>query len=121
MAHQFVYTMQDLRKVVQPNREIIKGLWLSFLPGAKIGVLGNNGSGKSTLLRIMAGVDKDFQGEAKAADGLRIGFLAQEPQLTAGKTVQASVEEAVAQVEGLLPRFEGNGAKLGRAGDEKEA
>ncbi len=73
--------MQDVRKVHPPNKEVLKGLWLSFYPGAKIGVLGANGAGKSTLLRIMAGVDKDYLGEAKAAEGARIGYLAQEPRL----------------------------------------
>ena len=73
---QYIYVMKDLRKVVPPNREILKGIWLSFFPGAKIGVVGANGSGKSSLLRIMAGVDTNFQGEAWAAKGRRIGYLA---------------------------------------------
>ena len=94
MAHQFIFTMKDLRKVVPPKREILKGIWLSFYPGAKIGVLGANGAGKSTLLRIMAGVDKDFLGEAKPADGVRIGYLPQEPQLDPTKDVRGNVEEA---------------------------
>ena len=81
MAHQYIFTMKDLRKVYPVNREVLKGIWLSFYPGAKIGVLGSNGSGKSTLLRIMAGIDQEFQGEAKPADGVRIGHLPQEPQL----------------------------------------
>ena len=79
MAHQYIYTMQNLRRVHPPNKEVLKGIYLSFYPGAKIGVLGANGSGKSTLLRIMAGVDKDFFGDAKPADGIRIGYLPQEP------------------------------------------
>ena len=83
MAHQYIYTMQNLRRVHPPNKEVLKGICLSFYPGAKIGVLGSNGAGKSTLLRIMAGVDKDFFGEAKPADGIRIGYLPQEPQLDA--------------------------------------
>src|SRR5215470_2077454 len=77
----FIYVMKDLRKVVPPSREILRGIWLSFYYGAKIGVLGANGAGKSSLLRIMAGVDTDFQGEAWAAEGTRIGYLPQEPQL----------------------------------------
>ncbi len=81
MAHQYIFTMQDLRRVHPPNKEVLKGIYLSFFPGAKIGVLGANGSGKSTLLRIRAGVDTDFFGEAKAADGSRFGYLSQEPQL----------------------------------------
>ena len=72
MAHQYIYTMQNLRRVHPPNKEVLKGIYLSFYPGAKIGVLGGNGAGKSTLLRIMAGVDKDFFGDAKPADGIRI-------------------------------------------------
>src|ERR1700691_2671220 len=88
VAPQFIFTMQDVRKVHPPSKEVLKGLWLSFYPGAKIGVLGVNGSGKSTLLRIMAGVDKEFSGEAKPADGVRVGYLAQEPRLEPGKTVQ---------------------------------
>ena len=113
MAPQFIFTMQDVRKVHPPNKEVLKGMWLSFYPGAKIGVLGVNGSGKSTLLRIMAGVDTDYMGEAKAADGVRIGYLAQEPKLEAGKTVQETVEEAVAATRALVQRFEEIGQKLG--------
>ncbi len=113
MPPQFIFTMQDVRKVHPPNKEVLKGLWLSFYPGAKIGVLGINGSGKSTLLRIMAGVDKDYLGEAKPADGVRIGYLAQEPKLQAGKTVQESVEEAVHETRSLVQRFEEIGQKLG--------
>ena len=98
MAHQFIYTMKDLRKVVPPKREILKGIWLSFYPGAKIGVLGANGAGKSTLLRIMAGVDTDFLGEAWPADGMRIGYLPQEPRLDPAKDVRGNVEEGVGEV-----------------------
>ncbi|HZF50973.1 MAG TPA: energy-dependent translational throttle protein EttA [Polyangiaceae bacterium] len=113
MAHQFIYTMQDVRKIHPPNKEVLKGVWLSFYPGAKIGVLGPNGSGKSTLLRIMAGLDKEFLGEAKAAPGTRIGFLQQEPKLEAGKTVQEIVEGAVHETRSLVQRFEEIGIKLG--------
>ena len=113
MAPQFIFTMQDVRKVHPPNKEVLKGLWLSFYPGAKIGVLGVNGSGKSTLLRIMAGVDKEYAGEAKAADGVRIGYLSQEPRLEPGKTVQETVEEAVHETRSLVLRFEEIGQKLG--------
>src|SRR5580698_9928019 len=105
--------MQDVRKVHPPSKEVLKGLWLSFYPGAKIGVLGVNGSGKSTLLRIMAGVDKDYLGEAKPLDGTRIGYLAQEPKLEAGKTVQEEVEKAVHATRSLVQRFEEIGVKLG--------
>jgi energy-dependent translational throttle protein EttA len=113
MAHQYIYTMQNLRRVHPPNKEVLKGIYLSFYPGAKIGVLGSNGSGKSTLLRIMAGVDKDFFGDAKAADGIRIGYLPQEPQLDATKTVLGNVEEAVAHTKKLLKRFDEVNLKLG--------
>ena len=102
----FIYVMKDLRKVVPPSREILKGIWLSFYPGAKIGVVGSNGSGKSTLLRIMAGVDKDFQGEAWAAGGTRIGYLAQEPQLDPTLDVRGNVEAAVRQQRDVLRRYE---------------
>ncbi|WP_437336589.1 MULTISPECIES: energy-dependent translational throttle protein EttA [unclassified Sorangium] len=121
MAPQFIFTMQDVRKVHPPNKEVLKGLWLSFYPGAKIGVLGANGAGKSTLLRIMAGVDKEYLGEAKPADGIRIGYLPQEPQLEAGKTVQEHVEMAVHDVRSLVQRFEEIGAKLGESPPDMEA
>ena len=103
---QFIYVMKDLRKVVPPNREILKGIWLSFYPGAKIGVVGPNGSGKSSLLRIMAGVDNDFQGEAWPARGTRVGFLPQEPVLDPALNVRGNVEEAVRPVRELLQRFD---------------
>jgi sulfate-transporting ATPase len=112
MAHQYIYTMVALRKVVPPQREILKGISLSFLPGAKIGVLGLNGAGKSTLLRIMAGVEKDFAGEAFPAEGTRIGFLPQDPRLDPGKDVLGNVEEGVAGTRALLKRFEELNEKL---------
>src|ERR1700704_2041403 len=98
MAGEYAFVMKDLRKVIPPKREILRGIWLSFFHGAKIGVLGANGAGKSTLLRIMAGVDRDFLGEASPASGLRIGYLSQEPQLDASKDVRGNVEEGVAEV-----------------------
>src|SRR5688572_9415014 len=113
MTAQYTFVMKDLRKLVPPKREILKGIWLSFYPGAKIGVLGNNGAGKSTLLRIMAGVDKDFLGEAWPAPGLRIGYLSQEPQLDEKKTVKENVEEGVADTRALLQKFEDISMKLG--------
>src|SRR5882762_1827705 len=113
MTAQYTFVMKDLRKLVPPKREILKGIWLSFYPGAKIGVLGNNGAGKSTLLRIMAGVDKDFLGEAGPAPGLKIGFLPQEPQLDPAKDVKGNVEEGVAETRKLLTRFEELSMKLG--------
>src|SRR5215831_3091318 len=105
--------MKDLRKVVPPKREILRGIWLSFFHGAKIGVLGANGAGKSSLLRIMAGVDRDFLGEAFPGAGLRIGYLPQEPQLDPAKDVRGNVEEGVAETRALLTRFEEVSAKLG--------
>ncbi len=106
MAHQYIFTMQNLRKVVPPQREILKGIYLSFYPGAKIGVLGLNGAGKSTLLRIMAGVDHDFAGDAAPAEGTRIGFLPQDPRLDPSKDVVGNVELAVAGTRNLLKRFD---------------
>jgi ATP-binding cassette ChvD family protein len=113
MAHQFIFTMKDLSRVHPPNKEVLKGIYLSFYPGAKIGVIGGNGAGKSTLLRIMAGVDKDFFGEAKPADGITVGFLSQEPQLDATKNVLGNVEEAVAGTKKLLTRFDEVNLRLG--------
>jgi energy-dependent translational throttle protein EttA len=106
MPPQFIYVMKDLRKVVPPSREILRGIWLSFYPGAKIGVLGANGAGKSSLLRIMAGVDHDFQGEAWPHEGTRIGYLSQEPELDASKNVKDNVEVAVKPTRDLLIKFE---------------
>jgi len=102
----YIFVMKDLRKVVPPQREVLKGIWLSFYPGAKIGVVGPNGSGKSSLLRIMAGVDTDFQGEAWAAKGTRIGYLPQEPQLDPNLDVKGNVELAVKETRDLLRRFD---------------
>jgi ATP-binding cassette ChvD family protein len=119
MAHQYIFTMVNLRKVVPPQREILRGIWLSFLPGAKIGVLGLNGAGKSTLLRIMAGVDKDFAGEARPAEGIRIGFLTQDPRLDPSKDVLGNVEEGVAETRVLLKRFDELNEKM--AGELSEA
>src|SRR5881296_96788 len=113
MAGEYAFVIKDLRKVVPPKREILRGIWLSFFHGAKIGVLGANGAGKSTLLRIMAGVDKDFLGDAFPAAGLRIGYLPQEPQLDPAKDVRANVEEGVAEIRALLTRFEEVSAGLG--------
>ncbi|MEP6865361.1 MAG: energy-dependent translational throttle protein EttA [Deltaproteobacteria bacterium] len=113
MTAQYTFVMKDLRKLVPPKREILKGIWLSFYPGAKIGILGNNGAGKSTLLKIMAGVDKDFLGEAWPAPGLKIGYLAQEPHLDPTKTVKENVDEGVAHVRALLTKFEEVSTKLG--------
>ncbi len=113
MAVQYVYTMIGLEKVVPPKRKILEGISLSFLPGAKIGVIGLNGAGKSTLLRIMAGVDTEFHGEARPADGIRVGFLPQEPELDATKNVLGNVMEGVAGTKALLDRYEALNLKLG--------
>jgi energy-dependent translational throttle protein EttA len=102
---EYIFQMQDLRKVVPPKREILKGIWLAFFYGAKIGVLGHNGAGKSSLLRIMAGQDKEFDGEAFPAKGIKVGFLTQEPQLDPSKSVLGNVEEAVAETRAMLDRY----------------
>jgi ATP-binding cassette ChvD family protein len=106
LAREFVFTMQDVRKVVPPDRVILDGITLAFLPGAKIGVLGPNGAGKSCLLRIMAGLDRDHLGEARPAEGIRVGILSQEPELDAGKDVKGNVEDGVSEQRDLLRRFE---------------
>ena len=106
MAHQYIYVMKDLRKVYPPNREVLKGIWLSFFPGAKIGLIGANGAGKSTLLKIMAGVTGDFLGEAWPAEGTRVGFLPQEPELDPSKSVLGNVEEGVRATRDLLESFD---------------
>ena len=112
--------MQDLRKVVGEGRVILDGITLAFFPGAKIGVLGHNGAGKSSLLRIMAGLDDDILGEAKPAPGVRVGFLAQEPELDPNKDVLGNVEEGVAETRGLLKRFEELSEKFAEPMDDDE-
>lgn len=102
---QYVFTMNRVGKIVPPKRFILKNISLSFFPGAKIGVLGLNGSGKSTLLRIMAGVDQEFEGEARPQPGIRIGYLPQEPELPAGKTVREIAEEGLGEMMLLVKRF----------------
>src|SRR5438477_9505417 len=104
MARQFVYFMQGLSKAY-PTRKVLDNVHLSFYPDAKIGVLGVNGSGKSTLLRIMAGIDKEYNGEAWVADGARVGYLEQEPQLDASLTVRENVMQGVAKQKGILDRY----------------
>ena len=115
MAPQFIYVMKGLRKVVPPSRVILDDIWLSFYPGAKIGVLGPNGSGKSSLLRIMAGIDQDVQGEAWPHKGTKIGFLSQEPHLDPTKDVRGNVEEGVKELRALLDRFNEISAAFGEA------
>src|SRR3954468_23534363 len=109
---QFIYTMKGLGKVHPPDHIVLKDIWLSFLPGAKIGVLGLNGSGKSTLLRVMAGEGQQFVGEAWPADGVSVGVLQQEPRLNADKNVLGNVEEGVAEIKALLQRYDEINAKF---------
>ena len=106
MSTQFVYTMHRVGKVVPPKRHILKDISLSFFPGAKIGVLGLNGAGKSTLLRIMAGIDKEIEGEARPQPGIKIGYLPQEPKLEPQQTVREAIEEAVGEVKRALTRLD---------------
>src|SRR5450759_3031609 len=113
MPAQYIFTMRDLRKVVPPQKEILRGITLAFLPGAKIGVLGLNGAGKSTVRRIMAGVDHEFQGEAAPADGTRVGFLPQEPRLDPSRDVLGNVDVAVEPVRRLLARYDELNERLG--------
>jgi len=115
MAAQYIFTMKGLGKVYPPDQAVLKDIWLSFLPGAKIGVLGLNGAGKSTLLKIMAGVEKEFLGEAYPAEGISVGFLPQEPVLDPAKSVLGNVEEGVAPTKALLARYDELNGKLGEA------
>jgi ATP-binding cassette ChvD family protein len=117
---EFVFTMQDLRKVVPPDRVLLDDITLAFLPAAKIGVIGHNGAGKSTLLRIMAGVDHEFVGEARPGDGVRVGYLSQEPELDASKDVLGNVEEGVAEQRALLKRFEELSARFAEPLEDDE-
>src|SRR6476659_8002864 len=110
---QYIYTMKGLGKVHPPDTAVLKDIWLSFLPGAKIGVLGLNGAGKSSLLKIMAGEDHEFIGEAFPADGITVGFLQQEPALDPRKSVKGNVEEGVAAIKALLDRYDELNMKLG--------
>ena len=120
MAHEFVFVMDDLRKVVGQGQVVLEGISLSFLPGAKIGVLGHNGSGKSSLLRIMAGEDTDFLGEARPLGGVKIGYLAQEPELDAAKDVRGNIEEGVGEIAQLLESFNEVSAKFAEPMEDDE-
>ncbi len=119
-AVQYVFVMQNLTKVFPGGKELFKGITLSFLPGAKIGVLGVNGAGKSTLLKIMAGVDKDFNGEAWAADGIKVGYLEQEPQLDPSKNVMENIMDGLAETRDLLKRFEEVSMRFGEELTDEE-
>lgn len=120
MGQKYIYEIKNLTKKIG-QREVLKEIWLAFYPGAKIGVLGRNGAGKSTLLKIMAGLDKDFDGEAALADGFKVGLLMQEPQLNPEKDVQGNVEEAVAETRALLQEFEEIGDKYAEVADDPDA
>jgi ATP-binding cassette ChvD family protein len=120
MAGEYIFTMRDLRKVVPPSREILKGINLSFFPGAKIGVLGANGAGKSSLLRIMAGVDKDFLGDARPLPGIRIGYLPQEPDLDPTKDVRGNVMDGVREQQAMLDQFNEISAKFAEPMEDEE-
>jgi len=120
VAGEYAFVLKDVRKVVPPKREILRGIRLAFFHGAKVGVIGPNGSGKSTLLRIMAGEDPDFLGEALPAEGLRIGYLPQEPRLDPTKDVRGNVEDGVAEIRALLRRFEEVSARLGAPASDAE-
>ena len=115
-SYQYIYVMKDLTKTYGGGKKTLDGITLSFLPGVKIGVLGPNGAGKSTLLRIMAGRDKDFTGEAWAAQGVRIGYLEQEPQLDPTKTVHENVMVALAPIKKMVERFNAVSAEMGEDG-----
>ena len=117
---QFIYTMIGVSKIVPPNRTIIKDISLSFFPGAKIGVLGLNGAGKSTVLRIMAGVDKEFEGEARPQPDIRIGYLPQEPELDDALTVREIVEEGVSEIRDLLLKFDEISMKFAEPMDDEQ-
>jgi len=119
-AYQYIYVMKGLSKTFPGGREVLKDIWLSFLPGAKIGVLGANGAGKSTLLRIMAGLDHDFAGEAWAAEGATVGYLPQEPTLDPKKTVAGNVTDGLGAIRTLLERFEAVSTKLGESLSDDE-
>ncbi len=120
MAEQYIYVMKGLRKLYPPRREVLKDIWLSFLPGAKIGVLGLNGAGKSTLLKIMAGLITEFDGEAWPAKGVKVGYLSQEPELDPDKDVRGNVEDGVAETRALLERFDEISARFGEEMSDKE-
>src|SRR5882672_10655781 len=111
MPEQYIFTIENLTKAYA-KREVLKNIWLAFYPGAKIGVIGSNGAGKSTLLRVMALAEKDFIGSARPADGIRIGFVPQEPRLDETTDVKGNLEEAVAPTRALLKRHEDISAKL---------
>ncbi len=119
-AYQYIYVMKGLTKIYPGGRKVLEDIWLSFLPGAKIGVLGLNGAGKSTLLRIMAGIDKDYAGEAFVAEGATVGYLEQEPKLDPSKNVQENILEGLGHLKAMVDRFNEVSNRLGEVTDEDE-
>ena len=119
-SYQYIYVMKELNKTFQSGRELMKDISLSFLPGAKIGVLGANGAGKSTLLKIMAGIETEFNGEAWAADGARVGYLPQEPELDPNKDVAGNAMEGVGEIKDLVDEFNEVSAKFAEPMDDDE-
>ena len=119
-SQQYIYVMKGLTKVYPGSREVFKDIWLSFYPGAKIGIIGVNGSGKSTLMKIMAGMDKEFNGEAWAADGTTVGYLPQEPELNPNLTVEENVMEALSETKALLDKFEAISARFAEPMEDDE-
>ena len=119
-SYQYIYVMKGLSKTYPGGKQVLRDIWLSFFPGAKIGVLGLNGAGKSTLLKVMAGVDQEFNGEAWPAEGVKIGYLSQEPELDPSKNVQGNVMDGVAEIRDLLERFEAVSLRFGEELDSDE-
>src|SRR5262249_43984123 len=119
-AYQYIYVMKGLSKTYPGGRQVLSDIWLSFFPGAKIGVLGANGAGKSTLLKIMAGVGTEFAGEGWAAEGVKVGYLPQEPALDPKKDVAGNVTEGLGEIKANLERFEAVSAKLGEPLEDEE-
>lgn len=119
-SQQYIYVMKGLTKIYPGSREVFKDIWLSFYPGAKIGIIGVNGSGKSTLMKIMAGMDKEFNGEAWAADGTTVGYLPQEPELNPNLTVEENVMEALSETKALLDKFEAISARFAEPMEDDE-
>ena len=118
-SYQYVYVMKDLTKVYPGGKKVLDGVWLSFFPGAKIGIIGPNGAGKSTLMRLIAGMDKDFSGEAWAAEGAKVGYLSQEPELNPNLSVHENVMQALAETKGLVDRFNEVSSRLGEVIDDE--
>ena len=120
MTNQYIYVMKGLTKVYPGGREVFKDIWLSYYPGAKIGIIGVNGAGKSTLMKIMAGMDTEFNGEAWAAPGTTVGYLSQEPELNPNLTVEENVLKALSETKGLLDKFEAISARFAEPMSDEE-